>query len=116
VHGSPKSVNQYLYPDTKLEEFANIEYDIILMGHTHRPFLRNEYDKTFLNVGSVGLPRDVGNLGCFVVLNTLYHTFDTIRFNFNQKKLIENNINIHSKTIACLNRTQENFIGKLMNF
>ena len=45
VHGSPRRINEYLYEDKPDVTFARIvaaaEADVIVCGHTHRP-----YDKT----------------------------------------------------------------------
>lgn len=63
VHAAPSNhMFRYLTPDTPDEELrretAAADADIILTGHSHRPFLR-EYDgRLLVNVGSVGQPRD----------------------------------------------------------
>ncbi len=114
VHGSPNNNNQYLYPDTNLEEFANLEYDVIIMGHTHRPFIRKEYNKLFLNTGSLGLPRDIGNLAAFAVLDVETCKFDIFRFFFEPHQLIHNT-HLHVKVVECLHRTQEHFVGELIS-
>jgi putative phosphoesterase len=61
VHGSPSApLNGYVYPDTDLSPFRDVDADIVLMGHTHHPFIREEYGRLFVNVGSCGLPREAG--------------------------------------------------------
>ncbi len=61
VHGGPDDpIEGYIYPDTDLGPYADLPYDLIFMGHTHRPFVRRRGAKLFVNVGSVGLPRDHG--------------------------------------------------------
>jgi diadenosine tetraphosphatase ApaH/serine/threonine PP2A family protein phosphatase len=59
-----------VYPDSDLGVYADIPYDIVFMGHTHRQFLRRQSDKWFCNVGSVGLPRDNGRLMGFAIFDT----------------------------------------------
>jgi predicted phosphodiesterase len=46
------------------------EGDFILLGHTHHPFSYSRGGKTVLNPGSVGQPRDVGNLASWAVIDT----------------------------------------------
>ena len=41
----------------------------VFMGNTHRPFVRRCGSTTFVNVGSCGLPRDVGTLGACCVFD-----------------------------------------------
>lgn len=74
VHGSPRRINEYLYEDKPDATFARIaegaNADVIVCGHTHRP-----YDKTvgafrFINDGSAGKPRDGDPRACWVLLDT----------------------------------------------
>jgi putative phosphoesterase len=63
VHGAPSNhMYRYLTPDTPddvlSQEAALVEADIICVGHTHKPFIREVDHKLFVNVGSVGQPRD----------------------------------------------------------
>jgi len=61
VHGSPSApLNGYIYPDTDLAPFKDVDADVVFMGHTHHPFIRAEHGKLFVNVGSCGLPREAG--------------------------------------------------------
>jgi len=62
VHGSPAGVRHYVYPDHPPEELqAWLEQagaGLLLMGHTHRPFIRQLESGLALNPGSVGKPKD----------------------------------------------------------
>src|SRR5688572_6333096 len=44
VHGSPRKMNEYLFEDRALSSFQRIaassEADIIVFGHTHRPYTK----------------------------------------------------------------------------
>lgn len=62
VHGSPNSINEYLYEDkdnTK-EIMKNLSQDILVCAHTHMPSIKNFEDKLFICCGSVGKPK-IGN-------------------------------------------------------
>ena len=64
VHGSPIDPTfGYVYPDTDLAQFAGFPADIVFMGNTHRPFVRECNNIHFVNIGSSGLPRDHGAWG-----------------------------------------------------
>ncbi|MBF8983208.1 metallophosphoesterase family protein [Lutibacter sp. B2] len=59
VHGSPRKNNEYLYENSKeLEEIANIiDADIMVCGHTHKPFHKQVKGIHMINSGSVGKPK-----------------------------------------------------------
>lgn len=60
-HGAPWDTDQYVYPDAGVEMFercASFGGDVVVMGHTHYPFVVEVGDTTLVNPGSVGQPRD----------------------------------------------------------
>jgi putative phosphoesterase len=62
VHGSPRRMNEYLFEDRDprtLERIAKAaDCDVLVFGHTHRPWVRNIAGVLFVNAGSVGKPKD----------------------------------------------------------
>jgi putative phosphoesterase len=61
-HGAPSDpLHRYLPPETTEDawrtELDGLEADWLLLGHTHRPFLRRVGHVTILNPGSLGQPR-----------------------------------------------------------
>lgn len=62
VHGSPRSDEESIRPDTPEPELASIlgdqVYDLLLCAHTHLPLDRVVGGRRVVNVGSVGLPFD----------------------------------------------------------
>ena len=62
VHGSPRRINEYLFPDRPDENLVhtmmNESANVLICGHTHRPFSRKVQDVWFINDGSVGRPKD----------------------------------------------------------
>jgi predicted phosphodiesterase len=74
VHGSPRRINEYLSrdrDDRTYQRLAETESaDVLAFGHTHDPWFRR-YGKTlFVNVGSVGRPKDGDPRAAFVVLRS----------------------------------------------
>ncbi|MBB6215052.1 putative phosphoesterase [Anaerosolibacter carboniphilus] len=59
VHGSTRRNNEYLYEKSKeLDEIAEgANFDILICGHTHKPFHQLVNDIHFMNGGSVGKPK-----------------------------------------------------------
>ena len=62
VHGSPRRINEYLLrerDERTYERLAASETDdILVFGHTHQSWLRQFGHVVFVNVGSVGRPKD----------------------------------------------------------
>ena len=72
VHGSPRKVNEYLFEDkpaSLYERLAASEVaDVLVFGHTHRPWVREYGGVLFVNCGSVGKPKDGDPRAAFAVL------------------------------------------------
>jgi putative phosphoesterase len=72
VHGSPRKVNEYLFEDKPArlyERLAAAETDqVLVFGHTHKPWVRDFGGVRFVNCGSVGKPKDGDPRGAFAVL------------------------------------------------
>ncbi len=67
-HGSPApSIEERVHEDTPWQADPGFAYDVVFIGHTHRPFIRREGGVQLVNVGSCGMPRDHGDLASFVV-------------------------------------------------
>ena len=62
VHGSPRRMNEYLFEDRDPRSLARIaqgaEADVLVFGHTHKPWVREIEGVLFVNDGSVGKPKD----------------------------------------------------------
>lgn len=73
VHGSPRKVNEYLFEDKPAKTFERIaagaECDVLVFGHTHKPWVREYGGVLFVNCGSVGKPKDGDARAGFAVLS-----------------------------------------------
>jgi len=58
AHGSPRSVEEYIYPDTAIDFLETDEPGTLVLGHTHHPMRRQAGALTVINPGSVGQVRD----------------------------------------------------------
>jgi len=73
AHGSPRDpLNEYIYPDTAEFILRSLVEDsggtILLLGHTHVPFVR-KFDSMLLgNPGGVGQPRDGDARASYAIL------------------------------------------------
>jgi putative phosphoesterase len=74
VHGSPRRINEYLYEDRDEATFARIaamaDADVVVCGHTHRPYDKTVAGVRFVNVGSAGKPKDGDPRACWALLET----------------------------------------------
>jgi putative phosphoesterase len=74
VHGSPRKVNEYLFEDKPAKTFERIaraaDCDVLVFGHTHKPWIHIYGGVLFVNGGSVGKPKDGDPRGGFAVLET----------------------------------------------
>ncbi len=72
VHGSPRKVNEYLFEDKPAKTFERIaagsDCDVLVFGHTHKPWVHEYGGVLFVNCGSVGKPKDGNPRGGFAVL------------------------------------------------
>lgn len=62
VHGSPRKVNEYLFEDKPAHFYERIaklsDADVLVFGHTHKPWIHTYGGVLFVNCGSVGKPKD----------------------------------------------------------
>ncbi len=72
VHGSPRRINEYLFEDrdpASLERIATgADCDVLLFGHTHKPWTREIGGVRFVNAGSAGKPKDGDPRACWALL------------------------------------------------
>jgi putative phosphoesterase len=72
VHGSPRKVNEYLFEDKPAGLYERLaaaeEAEVLVFGHTHKPWVHDFGGVRFVNCGSVGKPKDGDPRGAFAVL------------------------------------------------
>lgn len=90
VHGSPRRINEYLYEDKPDSTFARIaagaDADVIVCGHTHRPFEKSVAGVWFINDGSVGKPKDGDPRAGWVLVDTNSRTVDFHRTEYDVER------------------------------
>jgi putative phosphoesterase len=73
VHGSPRKVNEYLFEDKPAHTFeriaASADCDVLVFGHTHKPWVHEYGGVLFVNCGSVGKPKDGDPRAGYAVLS-----------------------------------------------
>jgi putative phosphoesterase len=71
-HATPHKNNLYWYEDRPEKFFremaAKTGADILIYGHTHKPYRREIEGKVFINAGSVGKPKDGDPRACITLV------------------------------------------------
>jgi putative phosphoesterase len=105
VHGGPENkLTEYIYPDSDLKKYRLNNFDWLFCGHTHRPFIGSIGNKTIVNVGSCGLPRDIGNSFSMAIFDTTNKNVKIERLTIPLDEIIEEYSNVHPSVIECLKR------------
>ena len=72
VHGSPRKVNEYLFEDKPARLYERLataaDCDVLVFGHTHKPWIHLYGGVLFVNCGSVGKPKDGDPRCAFAIL------------------------------------------------
>ena len=92
VHGSPwNPLGGYLYADNpQLSELAQLDFDVIAFGQTHRFLQRRHGDRVHLNPGAVGQSRDSETISfaCAVMLDTRTMEIERLIRNFDAANVV----------------------------
>jgi putative phosphoesterase len=84
VHGSPRKVNEYLFEDKPASLYERLaaaeDADVLVFGHTHKPWVRDHGGVRFVNCGSVGKPKDGDPRGAFAVLDGREVTIERVAY------------------------------------
>jgi putative phosphoesterase len=82
-HATPKKNNLYWYeerPEKFFHEMAEkVDADVMVYGHTHKPYRKDFSGKVFINAGSVGKSKDGDPRACVTLLDI---TKDKIQVEF----------------------------------
>jgi len=82
-HGSLESVVEYVYEgDARESMLTSAGSDILILGHTHIPYMKKFGSSLILNPGSIGQPRDGDPKGSLAVIDTATRISSIIRFDY----------------------------------
>jgi len=91
-HGSPWSIDEYIYPDAALEQLEkcnSVAHDFVLIGHSHYAFSHQCENSILINCGSVGQSRQKGGQAYWCVINTSDKSFEIRTTAYDTTKLLE---------------------------
>lgn len=82
-HATPSKNNLYWFenrPEKFFREMASkTDADVLIYGHTHKPYRRDMGNKIFINAGSVGKPKDGDPRACVTLIDI---TADNVKVDF----------------------------------
>jgi putative phosphoesterase len=79
-HGSPAGPEDYVFPDrVDWSVFSDVDADIVVLGHTHRPLSRTLGGMLIVNPGSVGQPRDYDPRAAYGIVDVATGVFEQRR-------------------------------------
>ncbi|MDA8387165.1 MAG: metallophosphoesterase family protein [Nitrospiraceae bacterium] len=71
-HATPHKNNLYWHEDRPAEFFLEMagkaRADVMIYGHTHKPYRKDLEGRVFINAGSVGKPKDGDPRACLVIV------------------------------------------------
>lgn len=69
IHGSPYNDDEYIYENDLNSNFLkDVDAKILILGHTHVPYIKKFDNGMILNPGSVGQPRDENWKASYAIL------------------------------------------------
>ena len=98
-HGAPFDEDFYVYPEDAGEDLLQYDNpDILILGHTHIPFVKNFGGSFIVNPGAVGQPRDGDPRASYILadIDKLKFTIRRVKYNIDEvvEKIREENLPI----------------------
>jgi putative phosphoesterase len=82
-HATPSKNNLYWFedrPEKFFKEMAGkVDADVLIYGHTHKPYIKEHNGRLFINAGSVGKPKDGDSRACVTLVDI---TADAVKVDF----------------------------------
>ncbi len=92
-HGSPVDQDEYVYEEAALPYLLEVcNCHLLVLGHTHVPFVRRFEAGTILNPGSVGQPRDGDPRASFATIDTDSEEITIHRVGYNIEEVVRKTI------------------------
>ncbi|WP_421941598.1 metallophosphoesterase family protein [Pedobacter sp.] len=111
-HGTPDDpkMGRYYPDDSKAYDWDIKRNEIMLLGHTHYPLLRESNNGVIFNPGSVGQPRDGNPMPSWGIFDTEKKIFKFVRTKYDNFAVMNilSELNWESKAILSLNKNKVN--------
>jgi putative phosphoesterase len=88
-HGSPRFISEYVFEEHVSEELLDLAgARLLVLGHTHIPYVVQFPTGTVINPGSVGQPRDGDPRASYALLDTSEWTFRILRVPYDVERVM----------------------------
>jgi putative phosphoesterase len=111
VHGSPDAPLTH-YVRRGMVPGLDFDADVLLLGHTHVPFVESTDHGLVINPGSCGLPRDTGSLLSCAVLDLKTLAVHVTRLPYAPSRDLLTGA--HKKVRDCMKRRAETCFGRIL--
>lgn len=89
-HGSPRHMSEYIFEEHVSDELLAVAgAKLLVLGHTHMPYLAQFPTGHVINPGSVGQPRDGDPRASYAILDSSEWTFSTVRVAYDMRTVME---------------------------
>jgi putative phosphoesterase len=89
-HGSPRDDVEYVFEEEADPELLRLSGTrLLILGHTHVPFIYRSKEGTIVNPGSVGQPRDGDPRACFMVHDSTKDDFTIRRTEYDIESVVQ---------------------------
>jgi putative phosphoesterase len=86
-HGSVESCTEYVFEEDATESMlTRARCGLLILGHTHAPYVRRFPSGLIVNPGSVGQPRDGDPRASYALLDTDSHECEILRLDYDIDK------------------------------
>lgn len=105
VHGSPREkLDEYVWKENVDQGIIDFWFsstpDFVILGHTHRPFVKSVGEAIILNPGSVGQPRDGDPKASFAVIDLKALNVDRYRVDYEIDKVARKTLEYLPRKLA----------------
>jgi len=89
-HGSPRHMSEYIFEEHVSDELLAVAgAKLLVLGHTHMPYMAQFPTGHVINPGSVGQPRDGDPRASYVILDSSEWSFSMVRVAYDQRLVME---------------------------
>lgn len=105
IHGSPANpLEEYVYQEDIDSAYLHVFFktlpDVLILGNTHIPFIKDVESTLVINPGSIGQPRDGDPRSSFAIYDSIKNTARIVRLDYNIGKTAEEARNLLSTKLA----------------
>jgi len=94
-HGAPFDDEHYVFESEADESLLRMAgCDLLVLGHTHIPFIRKHLAGMIVNPGSVGQPRDGDPDACYAIYDTEKRRAVYLRVPYNIDEVVERTLSV----------------------